>query len=456
MRRNRPHRDCGNLRPHCGEPAHSQVRCSRTHAPRLGIGRSCALPADAQRNRDGCGHTRLLPRCRHCDYCAPQPLTLPPRDAVPEPASRNQSRAGQPAVRRRWRSQFREASSYAVTKPTYQQENLSGFRSLKIDVQQTGMDERQLLTFSSLGADPQIGITLARRNRNEALVWGVALAVFVLGVALTRRPVRQKVALVLGLALASALLPLAWDTVSMARICNGVFYAASLLVPYYLAAGLVRWILQRLRGLVGRIAGPAPRPLRRLVLALVTLLSATAQAQPQPAAVKTSRRSVRSTPPVAVPGDAIIVPYDVKSKTGVQGRRSSAGSLRSLRRALEPGLSRQEDRCPPRSPALRPFRRDLQRGARRRGNAERHRADANRRLGRGLRLDSPRPPRRRAGPGRPGRQTGPIEGRQRRRTLDARRDARPRAASRPRPWTQRCWCCKFPARGPTSWSWKCG
>ena len=121
------------------------------------------------------------------------------------------------------------------------------------------MDQRQLLTFTSLGANPEIGITLARRNRTEALVWGIALAVFLLGVALTTAARAAEGALVLGLALASALVPLAWDTVSMALLCNGVFYAASLLVPYYLAAGLVRWILRRLQGLAGRIAGP-PRP----------------------------------------------------------------------------------------------------------------------------------------------------------------------------------------------------
>ena len=74
----------------------------------------------------------------------------------------------------------------------------------------------------------------------------------------------------------------------MARLCNGVFYAASLLVPYYLAAGLVRWILQRLRGLAGRIAGPAPAA-AALVLALVMLFSANAQAQPQPAAPRDRR-----------------------------------------------------------------------------------------------------------------------------------------------------------------------
>ncbi len=209
--------------------------------------------------------------------------------------------------------------SYAAPKGPQRQENLSGFRSLKIDVQQAGMDQRQLLTFSSLGADPHIGITLARRNRTEALAWFAFLAVFLLGVALTKRPLRQKAALVLGLALASALVPLAWDTVSMAEICNGVFYAASLLVPYYLVAGLVRWILRGLCGLAGRIGQPpAPAAVTAaLVLALITLFSATTQAQPAAAQNLTAEREEYEAP-VAVPDDAIIVPYDVKSKTGVK------------------------------------------------------------------------------------------------------------------------------------------
>ena len=66
--------------------------------------------------------------------------------------------------------------------------------------------------------------------------------VFVAGMAITFRSVRQKFALVLVLLIASALLPLAWDTLTVAVICNAVFYAASLLVPYYLLVGLLRWI----------------------------------------------------------------------------------------------------------------------------------------------------------------------------------------------------------------------
>jgi autotransporter-associated beta strand protein len=241
------------------------------------------------------------------------------RKAKPVDILESAAREAKP-VDKGWRHERGEGhTDDAANGMIYRQENLSGFRSLKIDLQPAGVDERQRLTFSSLGADPRIGITLARRNRNTVLVWGLALAAFVLGVAMTARPAREKIALVLGLALASALLPLVWDTVSFARICNGVFYAASLLVPYYLAAGLVRWVFCRLRGLVGRMAGPPAGPASvtaALVLAMALLLSATAQAQPQPAngqGLATEREE-----PVIVPGDAIIVPYDVKSEAGVK------------------------------------------------------------------------------------------------------------------------------------------
>ncbi len=132
--------------------------------------------------------------------------------------------------------------------------------------------------------------------------------------------------------------PLAWDTASFARICNGVFFAASLLVPYYLLAGLIRWILQGLCALANRLTGPtSASAAASIVLVLAILLSAAVQAQPQPAAPE---------PPVTVPEDAIIVPYDVKSQTGIQdANRLLVPNERDVR-AMEPRLSRQEDRRP--------------------------------------------------------------------------------------------------------------
>ena len=167
------------------------------------------------------------------------PTTPPSDESKPQAAKPAEGLAGGGTVL------FSDLGTGYKNARSFKQDKLLGFRSLKIDVQPTGNDQRQLLTFHSLGVNPEIGITLARRNRKTVLVWGLAMAVFVLGVALTGRPVRQKVAFVLAIALASALLPLAWDSVSVAQICNGVFYATSLLAPYYLAAGLVRWILPR-------------------------------------------------------------------------------------------------------------------------------------------------------------------------------------------------------------------
>ena len=68
---------------------------------------------------------------------------------------------------------------------------------------------------------------------------------------------RQKFALVLVLLLASALLPLAWDTLTVAVICNGAFYAASLLIVYYLLVGSLRWTVRRIANVGNRWIGRA-------------------------------------------------------------------------------------------------------------------------------------------------------------------------------------------------------
>jgi autotransporter-associated beta strand protein len=234
----------------------------------------------------------------------PEPKPEAPKAGAPKPESVS-GKAEEDHKKKDGDAEAKEAKS------AFREVKLSGFRSLKIDVQPKAADARQVLIFNSLGSNPQIGLTLARRDRIEALAWGVGLLAFAFGVALTRRPVSQKVAIVLLLGLGSALLPLLDDTETMARLCNGVFYAASLLLPYYVVAGLFRWLFHGLQTLAGRMSGQpsaTSAAATAAILLLIACLSASAQAQPQPPAPE----------PVLLPADAIIVPYDAKSKTGIQ------------------------------------------------------------------------------------------------------------------------------------------
>ena len=69
---------------------------------------------------------------------------------------------------------------------------MAGARSLKIDVVQSPSGTDRVLTFHSLGVDPQLVVTLADRSRLSALGWGLALLVGLIGVAITGRPARKK------------------------------------------------------------------------------------------------------------------------------------------------------------------------------------------------------------------------------------------------------------------------
>ena len=120
--------------------------------------------------------------------------------------------------------------------------DLAGVRSLKIDLGQTPHDADYVLIFRSLGAGPELAVTVVNRSRLESLAWGLALAIVLIGVAMTRRSVRTKVAFIFVVALAATLVPLLSESVELGDLCNAAFYAVSLLAPYYLVAGMVRWL----------------------------------------------------------------------------------------------------------------------------------------------------------------------------------------------------------------------
>ena len=181
---------------------------------------------------------------------------------------------------------------------------MEGGSSLKIQLQDVAQAAGRTLTFRSLGAEPVLLITMAERSRLDALGWGLALAVGLIGLGLTNRSLRTKVAFIFAVALVATLLPLAADGLEVALTCNMVFYAVSLLVPYYLLAGLVKWLIP------GCCCGcrSARMPAAAGLLVLLAALAALAgNASAQTPGEENGRDA---GPPVVVPDDAIIRPYD--------------------------------------------------------------------------------------------------------------------------------------------------
>ena len=148
--------------------------------------------------------------------------------------------------KQRWRGPHGAGAYSSDSGGRWKDRGLAGTRSLKIDLLQTPADADRVVTFHSLGVAPELVVTLANRSRFSALGWGLALLVGLIGVAITRRPARTKIAFLLAVAVLATLVPLAVDSIEAAYVCNRMFYAVCILALYYLAAGAVR----RLGGVV--------------------------------------------------------------------------------------------------------------------------------------------------------------------------------------------------------------
>ncbi len=193
---------------------------------------------------------------------------------------------------------------------------LPGVRSLEIDLDQAADDTGEVVTFRSLGVEPRLEVTIASRLRACMLGWGLALGVGLIGLAITNRPVGSKVRFVLIVALLATLVPLAYDSVDAVRVCNLVFYAAAALVPYYLLAGAVDWFVGLLRRRPSAAVGTAATTASMLLLA--AMLPAAEAASPQSKTAPYVIQIVQPPRPVEVPEDAIILPYDLESDTGIE------------------------------------------------------------------------------------------------------------------------------------------
>ncbi|MBN2449613.1 MAG: hypothetical protein JXR77_04450 [Lentisphaeria bacterium] len=191
---------------------------------------------------------------------------------------------------------------------------LEGARSL--DIRLVTQGDGQL--FRSLDDAPEVVLLLGGAGRLDTLLWAVVAGVLVLGAALTGRSSRDKalyLALVLG---AATVLPAAPGLLWLTAIMNAAFYAACLLVPYYLLAGLVRGLGRFLAGRPprarsGRASPAAPRAVAGVFLVLFALCALAlsvahgAEGAPPRHAVVVEGSPV--VPPVRVPKDALVVPY---------------------------------------------------------------------------------------------------------------------------------------------------
>ena len=194
-----------------------------------------------------------------------------------------------------------------------------GFRSLMIDLEDDPDGDGQI-TFHSLGVQPRLAVTLANRPRFEAVAWALAAMVGLVGLALTTRSCRTKFRFVLAVLLLGTLIPMIPGWELTAGPLNWAVYAASCLVPYYLLAGFLRLTCGWLSGLYRRVRSAlaittASAAILATALSIPTSDAAEAQAKLDGLTVQL----VRPPDPVKVPDDAVILPYDPKSQTGIHG-----------------------------------------------------------------------------------------------------------------------------------------
>ncbi len=192
---------------------------------------------------------------------------------------------------------------------------LEGFRSLPIDLE-VAPDGARRVTLQSLGVDPHVEVKLVDRSPLEGVAWALALAVAVLGLALTKRDVGAKSRFVVMVIVVGSLVPPVSGWEETVGPANAAVFAAFLLIPYFLLAGCVRWFAGLFRG--PNATQVAVAGATGALLIAVCLAPCATAAEPPAKRGPYVIQVVEPPEPVKVPEDAIILPYDPESDTGIQ------------------------------------------------------------------------------------------------------------------------------------------
>jgi len=260
-------------------------------------GRVTDVEAEARRTNERLAHEG---RARASDRTELSALTPPAAEPAPAPRLPQQP------------------PQAVAGKPVRSLRRLEGFRSLKIGLEEAP-DVAGAVTFQSLGVKPRLVARLTHRPRFDSLAWGAALAVALWGLALTERRARAKFRFLLLVILIGSLVPLVPDWEETAGPGNAAVYAACLLVPYYLLAGCVKWFIGLFRrGQKAPSVAAAAATILLLAAAPFDLAQAAEPAKRQADSGPYVVQVIEPPAPVKVPEDAVILPYDPESETGIR------------------------------------------------------------------------------------------------------------------------------------------
>jgi len=191
---------------------------------------------------------------------------------------------------------------------------LEGVRSLQISLDQDG----QGLTFRSMGVEPALNVTMILTSRLQFAGWLAALLIGLVGLLITGSAVRRKAQFVIAAMVVALALPaiVGWCfDFDVPATFDRAFYAACLLVPYYLLVAVLKWIGSKLPPIGARRAAATAAGL--LFVSWFSCPLATAQ-DGRPFASDELLRLIQPPRPIQLPADAVIIPYDAEEEAGTQ------------------------------------------------------------------------------------------------------------------------------------------
>lgn len=173
-----------------------------------------------------------------------------------------------------------------------------GLSSLKIDLSSAG----HAVSFKSLGERPELDVKLVHLKRRDALVWAIAIAVFLLGTTLSQATWKRRFSFISLVLIVVSVLPALPVFLGWVPVLNGMFYAACALIPFYLFAGV--WM--KLWSGIRRWGLPVDATFLILLIGGLCCFSLEDARAQELSAVP----YIPVPQPITIPVDAVVIPFN--------------------------------------------------------------------------------------------------------------------------------------------------